>query len=112
MKEHLPLPQEKKLTVLYRLEPGCLGPDGVQHIESFCRFAQLQFESFDTDFIHWSLVPRYDKSLVEMQYLVGNKNLSHDKVEKYLAIFDKRLVEFEEHLHDKLAQLIDNYLEQ
>ena len=26
--------------VIYRLEPGCLGPDGAQYITEFCQFAQ------------------------------------------------------------------------
>ena len=29
-------PTEKKLTIQIRVEPGCLGPDGKEHIETFC----------------------------------------------------------------------------
>ena len=35
MKNNLPLPAEKKLMVLFRLEAGCLGPDGKDHIDKF-----------------------------------------------------------------------------
>lgn len=110
MKNNLPLPQEKKLTIVFRVEPGCLGPQGAAHIEEFCRFAQKEFETVDADFIHWEIVPRHDKSLAEMQYQVNNKNLSHDKAAKYLTVFNKNLDEFEGHLHQKLTLLIDQYL--
>ena len=45
-----------------------------------------------------------------MEYKLMNKRLSHEKAAKYLALFDKNLDEFEGHLHDKLALLIDEYL--
>ena len=63
MKDNLPLPEEKKLTVLFRLEPGCLGPKGVEHIDNFCQLAQKEFKSFHSDFVQWTIVPRIDKSL-------------------------------------------------
>jgi len=49
--------------------------------------------------------------LAEMQYKIGDKNLTHDKAEKYLKIFEKDLDLFEEHLHEELAHLVDQYLE-
>lgn len=110
MKINLPLPQEQKLTVVCRVEPGCLGPEGKNHISEFCSMAQKQVESIDSDFVHWVLVPRSDKSLAEMQYQINNKNLTHDKAARYLEKFKKNLDEFEEHLHVKLAHLIDEYL--
>ena len=111
MKKKLPLPQEKKLTAICRLEPGCLGPGGKNHVDKFCSFAQKEVETIDSDFVHWEIIPRHDKSLAEMQYRISNKNLSHDKAEKYLGMFNKNLNEFEDHLHEKLTHLIDQYLE-
>ncbi len=90
MSNSLSLPKEKKLTVTYRVEPGCLGPKGADHIEKFCLFAQKQVESIDADFVHWEIVPRYDKSLPEMQYQIGKKRLSHDKAATYLQLFGKQ----------------------
>lgn len=110
MKNRLPLPQDKKLTVVVRVEPGCLGPEGQSHIEEFCRFAQIEVEPIDSDFVHWDIVPRHDKSLPEMQYKAMNKKLTHDKAAKYLQMFDKNLDEFEGHLHEKLSMLIDQHL--
>jgi hypothetical protein len=110
MKIKLPLSREQKLTVLCRIEPGCLGPEGEAHIQEFCDFAQKQVESIDADFVHWELVPRHDKTLPEMQYKINGKKLSHDKAEKYLALFKKELDVFEDHLHEKVAHLVDEYL--
>jgi len=98
--------------VVFRVEPGCLGPEGKDHIDEFCRTAQVQVESIDADFIHWELVPRHEKSLSEMQYQINHRDLTHDKAARYLQAFDKDLDEFEGHLHDRLAQLIDQYLDQ
>ena len=105
MKMQLPLPRDKKLTVLYRVEPGCLGPDGKQHIDAFCKFAELVSRA-----IH-EQSPRHDKTLAETQYKVGDKNLSHDQAARYLHMFGKQLDEFEEHLHDALASSIDEFMQ-
>jgi translation initiation factor 2 alpha subunit (eIF-2alpha) len=105
----LPLPLYKKLTVTFRVEPGCLGPDGAEHIEGFCKYAKKEVAQLDADFVRWVITPRYDKSLPETEYKTNNKKLDHDKAEKYLRVFEKELDEFEEHLQDKLAELIDEY---
>lgn len=107
----LPLKEEQKLSVLYRIEAGCLGPDGEDHIDEFCMFGQPQVAPIDIDFVLWKLVPRQDKMLPEMHYSINGKVLDHVKAEKYLSLFGKNLDTFEEHLHDKLAQIIDDYLE-
>ncbi len=33
------LADDKKLHLLYRVEPGCLGPTGADTIERFCEYA-------------------------------------------------------------------------
>ncbi|MFT4938538.1 MAG: translation initiation factor 2 alpha subunit (eIF-2alpha) [Paraglaciecola sp.] len=111
MSYELPLPLYKKLTVTFRVEPGCLGPDGINHIESFCKFAKQEVSALDSDFVRWVITPRYDKTLLETEYKTNNKRLTYDKAEKYLSVFGKSLDEFEEHLQEKLSVLIDQYLE-
>jgi translation initiation factor 2 alpha subunit (eIF-2alpha) len=106
----LPLPSYKKLSVIFRVEPGCLGPDGVDHIEDFCKFAKKEVLELDADFVRWVITPRYDKTLAETEYKINNKRLTHDKAEKYLGVFGKNPDEFEEHLQEKLSILIDQYL--
>ncbi|MCU7938136.1 MAG: hypothetical protein KZQ64_03165 [gamma proteobacterium symbiont of Bathyaustriella thionipta] len=110
MKINLPLLQEQKLTIIFRIEPGCLGPNGVNHIEAFCELAEKEFASIDSDFIHWTIIPRLDKSLPEMQYKINNKKLAQDKAEKYLKVFGKSLHEFEDHLHNKIGLIIDQFM--
>lgn len=109
MKIKLPLPDNKKLTVEFRVEAGCLGPQGEDHVEAFCEFAQKAFESIDADFVHWLLVPRLDKSQPEKQYKINNKIMTHDQAAKYLALFEKSLDEFDNHLDDRLIELVGQY---
>ncbi|MDP5039346.1 MAG: hypothetical protein NWQ26_00530 [Paraglaciecola sp.] len=110
MNVDLPLPLYKKLTVTFRVEPGCLGPDGIDHIEKFCKFAKQDVDTLDSDFVRWVITPRFDKSLLETEYKTNNKRLDHDKAQKYLRVFGKELDDFEEHLQDRLAELIDEFL--
>lgn len=108
--KNLSLPLYKKLNVMFRVEPGCLGPDGADHVEEFCKFAKKEVTALDKEFVRWVITPRWDKSLPEMEYKVKNKKLDHDKAEKYLQLFDKSLDEFEEHFQELLAELIDDFL--
>ncbi len=110
MKNNSPLPEDKKLTAVVRVEPGCLGPDGSDHIVEFCSVAQIEFEQIDSDFVKWEIIPRFEKSLPEIQYKATNKMLTHDQAIKYLKFFDKKLDEFEEHVNEVLATLIDQHL--
>lgn len=110
MANDLPLPLYKKLTVMFRVEPGCLGPDGADHIEGFCKYAKKQVAGLHSDFIRWVITPRWDKTLPETEYKTNNKRLAFDKAEKYLSVFGQDLNEFEEALQDRLSEMIDEYL--
>jgi hypothetical protein len=104
------LPENKKLTVAFRVEPGCLGPTGDQKVDEFCRYAQKEIISLDADYVIWKITPRNDKSLPEMEYMVNGKRLSHEQAARYLAAFEANLGEFEEHLNDKITQFINDFL--
>ncbi len=104
------LPEDKKLCVIYRVEPGCLGPEGKNHISKFCSFAQSELRSLDSEYVVWHIIPREDKALPEMQYNFVGKLITHSQAEKYLALFDKKLDEFEGHLCEKLATLINEFM--
>lgn len=104
------LQDSHKLNVLCRIEPGCLGPDGVDLIDDFCRYAQSRVQDIDAAFVIWKLVARHDKTLAEMHYSISGKSLDHAKAERYLAHFDQQLADFEDHFHNRLADLIDDYL--
>ncbi|KPN77639.1 MAG: hypothetical protein LRY75_02800 [Shewanella xiamenensis] len=100
----------KKLSVLCRVEPGCLGPDGREHIEAFCTLAQQAMKHFAVDLVTWTLVPRYDKTMPEMEYTVDHKNLSRSQVSQYFNTLGQDLDAFEEVFNDKLTAFINLYL--
>lgn len=100
----------KKLSVLCRVEPGCLGPDGREHIEAFCTLAQQAMKHFAVDLVTWTLVPRYDKTMPEMEYTVDHKNLSRSQVYQYFNTLGQDLDTFEEVFNDKLTAFINLYL--
>jgi hypothetical protein len=102
--------QGEKLIVIFRVEPGCLGPQGETHVDDFCFSAQKMVEADDTDIVNWKIMPRRDKKQPEMEFKLNNKLLTHTQAAKYLKLFNKNLTEFEECLHDKLANHIDEYL--
>ena len=104
------LSENNKLLVVYRVEPGCLGPEGSRHITQFCEFAQAVFRSLDSGYIIWDIVPRNDKSLPEIQYSLNGKKLSYEQAEKYLTLFSKVLEEVEGDMGDKLETLITRYM--
>lgn len=106
----LPLQESQKLHVLFRLEPGCLGPGGIDLAVEFCQFAQKKVEQLDADFMHWEVTPRTNKKLPEMQFKVSGKKLSEPQAAKYLSLFGKSLDEFEEHMEVLLADLVDEFM--
>lgn len=105
------LPLYKKLSILIRLEPGCLGPQGKDHIEAFCTHAKLQLKGFHGGIIRWSITPRYDKSLPEIEYQLNKAQTSSTNVEAFLSEFGIALSDFEEALDERLAELIEHYFE-
>ncbi|GAB6040110.1 hypothetical protein [Endothiovibrio diazotrophicus] len=111
MTKQLSLPKERRLTVVFRVEPGCLGPEGERHVAGFCDFTQARMASVDADFIGWRIIPRDDKTMPETEYRVGERRLSHDQADRYLQVFQKRLDEFEGHLQDHIVELIEEYFE-
>ena len=96
--------------MLFRLESGCLGPDGSNHIDAFCLQAQKQFAAIDSDFIDWEIIPRQDKSLPERQYKINNKLISREMAKKYLNLFNRNIDNFEENIDEKLGEIINQYL--
>ena len=100
-----------KLCLTYRVEPGCLGPNGIESIEEFCIVAEQKFSRLEANIIRWKVTPRYDKSLDEIEYSLLGKKLSTSQVDKYLVRFNKSLGSFEEILADKFSQLIESFLD-
>jgi len=110
MSLHNRLPDEKKVTVLFRIEPGSLGPDGLQYVEAFCRFAQSKLSAGSEFYLNWSIVPRYDKTLAEIKYLLGNKTLNQHQISQYLSVFGTDYAQFEDQLENNLDVMINQFL--
>jgi len=104
------LPDHKKLTVFYKMEPGCLGPDGVSLIEDYCHFAQSSIEKLNYSFANWVIEPRYDKNLPEVQYKINGRELLPSMVERYLVFFDITLDGFEDSFNEILTEAIEEFV--
>ncbi len=102
---------DKKLNVIYRVEPGCLGPTGAELVEDFCRFAQSRFDTQDTDIVVWNITPRFDKSLPELQYSITRKLLTREHAGKYLSLFNQPIDDFEAHVEELLVEFIDEFMD-
>ena len=103
------IPDNKKLLVIFRMEPGSLGPEGKEYINDFCDFAQLQLQACASEYIILSIQPRLDKALAEMEFQVSSKKLSRAKANQYLNLFAENLTHFEEQLEDNLEAIINQY---
>ena len=107
----LPLAEVRKILVTFRLELGCLGPQGRNHVDEFCTFAQQEFEANDEGYAHWNIIPRHNKSLPEMEYTWHGKKISRHQAERYLHALEHGMDEFEDDAHEKLVHLIEVYFE-
>lgn len=105
------LPLYKKLLVMYRIEPGCLGPQGTDYVEEFCVFAKQKLKNQHGHCLRWAIKPRYDKSLPELEFQMKNVTVSRDNAAKYMSSFDIDLDVFEEELEESLADLVDGFFE-
>lgn len=110
MNRSLPLPNNQKLLITFRVETGCLGPEGNLLVMDFCQFAQQEFQKFRSDVIAWDIIPRSDKTLAELEYSLVNKKLNFSQAQKYLALFDQDLGELENDIYDKLEALINEFM--
>ncbi|MDO2947505.1 hypothetical protein [Aeromonas simiae] len=103
----MPLP---KLTLLFRIEPGCLGPDGPQHIAPFCTLAMQLFPRLEPDRVQWQIVPRHDKRLDELEFHLASRRLSEEQASQYLAQTGVSLPQLRERIDETLARLVERYL--
>ena len=101
--------ENKKITVIFRIEPGCLGPQGNSHVEKFCEQAKRVFMQRNTAFANWMIVPRYDKNLPELDYMLAQRPLSREHAARLLDFFGQDIEQFEMEAVDLLPEMIDQY---
>ncbi len=109
MKDAIAVPKEKQLSVLYRVEPGCLGPDGINYVKDFCQYAHNGFINHYKAYVSYQFIPRFDKSLAEMEYSINQRPLSSEKADQYMGLFAQTLSNFEDDLEEQLTVLIDKF---
>jgi len=101
--------QKAVVEAIYRLEPGCLGPDGAQYITEFCQFAQPLVSSHAPVFMQCVLTPRFDKSLPELQFSLGGRILTEAQAERLCSSYQTDADTLVEELNHHLMLLIDQY---
>lgn len=105
------LPLYKKLLVMCRIEPGCLGPQGTDYVEEFCVFAKQKLKDHHGHCLRWGVKPRYDKSLPEMEFQIQKSTVSRENAAKYMDSFNIDIDAFEEELEESLADLVDVFFD-
>lgn len=104
--------ETQKLTLVFRVEPGCLGPEGITYIEDFCQFAQNKLKDYQAEYLITEILPRFDKSISEIIYKINNKTLTQAQASTYLDLFNKETISLEEDLQEKIAELIEEFTAQ
>ncbi|MCF6441280.1 hypothetical protein L1077_17735 [Pseudoalteromonas luteoviolacea] len=97
------------LYIQLRLEPGCMGPQGKDHIEAFCK--KENASPWQNQFATVSVVPRYDKTLPEWEYRVKNKLLSTEQADKFISMHDMTKPDLEDDIESHMAEEIDAYMQ-
>lgn len=103
------LQQKQQLLVICRIESGCLGPQGHEHVVAFCDFIKDKFTKPDLHFIQWEVAPREGLDFPELEYRLQGKRLLHDHAKKYLSLFNTKIEDFEDYIDDKIIAQIEQY---
>ncbi|MFM2480536.1 hypothetical protein [Celerinatantimonas sp. YJH-8] len=98
------------LELTMRIEPGCLGPDGINKALPFCQFAEEPFHRLGGQALHWQIEPRFDKTLPEIEYRLQDKKLTQEQAERYLSLLELKLAEQEEQASALLSELVETFL--
>jgi hypothetical protein len=101
-----------QINALFRLEPGCLGPNGIDLAHAFCDQikSDLQTHINDNQIINWRIEPRFDKSLPETEYSLNERSINAEQAKLLVEKLGSDLDDIEMKLHDLLAEWIDEFL--
>lgn len=97
-----------KLAICFRLELGCLGPTGTDYIEDFCRL--INRVDFTYPFVTLDVVPRYDKTLPEWEFLLNGKLISEEQAERVLSVNDFTVDSMEEQVEQFLTLKVEQFM--
>jgi hypothetical protein len=106
---HVTTPQ---INALFRLEPGCLGPNGIDLAYAFCDQIKhdLQSQINNNQVINWRIEPRFDKTLPETEYSFNERPINPSQAKQLAEKLGINLDDIEMNLHDMLAEWIDDFL--
>ncbi len=110
MKIKLPLAEQQKLQLQFRLESGALGPDGKNKLNAFCQFSNQAFKDFEADILSCSFLPRNGLEDDEISYFVAGRALSRKQAKRYLKALNKDIDKLEMELHERLLALIEAFM--
>ncbi len=102
--------EDLDLQLIVRVEPGSLGPDGLDHVEAFCEVANKVFAKVDYAQLSFNIVPRYDKSLDELQLLMNDVPLPAQRASLVLDKLNVTFDQVEEEVMERISKLIDRFL--
>ncbi|GHB60628.1 hypothetical protein GCM10008107_07340 [Psychrosphaera saromensis] len=102
--------QDLDLKLIVRVEPGSLGPDGLDHVEAFCEVANKVFSKVDYIQLSFTIVPRYDKALPELELLMNDVTLPEQRATLLLDKLHVTFDQVEEEVMERISKLIDRFL--
>lgn len=97
-----------KLVIRFRLEPGCLGPTGADYVEDFCQL--INKVEFRYPFVTLHVIPRYDKSLPEWEYLLNDKLISEDQADRVLELNNFTIESMEEAVDEFITLKVEQFM--
>ncbi|CCQ10051.1 putative orphan protein [Pseudoalteromonas luteoviolacea B = ATCC 29581] len=86
-----------------------MGPEGKNHIEAFC--AQQNETPWQNSFAQLLVVPRFDKSLPEWEYLHKTKRLTETQISAVLQSFKISQSDLEDQIEHFIADAVSTYME-
>ena len=92
MRSQLPLENNTKLMVIYRLEPDCLGLVGHKQIHEFCHHVTKNILPVDSAFVIWLLLPRLEARELMVNCLIESRSQSILLFLKEITVFLKNLL--------------------
>lgn len=97
-----------KLVIRFRLEPGCLGPTGTDYVEDFCRLINLV--EFSYPFVELNVIPRYDKTLPEWEFLLSDKLISESQADRVLELHNFTIESMEEAVDEFITLKVEQFM--
>jgi len=106
----MPLPDNRKLNIIFSLDKSCLGPKEDEPIEEFCLYAMKKIKLGSDDWINWSATPKTVSLAKEVSYHINGKTLLPAQATQYIERLGGNLKDLEMDFFSKTARLIDLFL--